>query len=387
VSITPSCLAPDRNEIASRIERVRFEMRALGVTHYVCQSPDNIFYLTNVAIQVHERPFILVLPEHGTPVFLIPKLDQWQIPRRSVGAVEFLHYAEFPAPAGLRWSDKLLSLVQGGVAIGIETVCPQYVANVIPGKRVVADIVDDVRMVKSEFEIARIAYSSQLMSAAHVQLLAMAEPGKSVRETYRLAEDMTRRMLSDNADANVLATRMFAMVQPGKYSHDPHNFYADSTMAFDLGGPHISVIAGRANGYGAEVERTFFLGEIPEAARRPFEVMLGARALAFELCIPGAIMGEVDRKVARFIRARGYGENICHRTGHSFGVTGHEAPFLADGYEHEIKPNMVFSIEPGIYVPAVGGFRFSDTVLVTETGNMALTRAPESAAELTLPVH
>jgi Xaa-Pro dipeptidase len=115
--------------------------------------------------------------------------------------------------------------------------------------------------------------------------------------------------------------------------------------------------------------------------------MLGARALAFELCIPGAIMGEVDRKVARFIRARGYGENICHRTGHSFGVTGHEAPFLADGYEHEIKPNMVFSIEPGIYVPAVGGFRFSDTVLVTETGNMALTRAPESAAELTLPVH
>ena len=67
-------------------------------------------------------------------------------------------------------------------------------------------------------------------------------------------------------------------------------------------------------------------------------------------------------------------------------MTGHEAPFLADGYEHEIRPNMVFSIEPGIYLSGIGGFRFSDTVLVTETGNVALTRAPESLGELTLPV-
>lgn len=387
MSITPSCLAPDRSEIAGRIERVRSEMRKLGVTRYVCQSPDNILYLTDVAIQVHERPFILVVPERGTPVFLIPKLDQWQIPKRSVGELEFLHYSEFPAPVGLRWSDRLLSVVAGGGAIGIETVCPQYVADVLPGKRIVADIVDDIRMVKSEFEIARIAYSGQLMSDAHAKLLAMAEPGKPVSETHRLADEMTRKMLSDNPGANILATRMYALVQPGKYSHDPHNFFADSTMAFARGGPHVTVIAGRANGCGAEVERSFFLGEVPEAAKRPFDVMLGARALAFELCVPGAIMGEVDRKVAAFIRARGYGENMCHRTGHSFGVTGHEAPFLADGYEYEIRPNMLFSIEPGIYLPGIGGFRFSDTVLVTRTGNVSLTRAPESLQELTLPIH
>lgn len=387
MSISPSCLAPDHEEIAGRIERVRSGMRKLGVSHYVCQSPDNILYLTDVAIQVHERPFILVVPERGTPVFLIPRLDQWQIPGRSVGELEFLYYAEFPAPVGSRWSDKLRSLFQAGNSIGIESSCPQYVANVLPGKCMVADAVDDVRMVKSEFEIGRIAYTSRLVSDAHVKLLAMAEPGKSVRETHRLADEMTRKMLSDNPDANVLATSLFAVVQPGKYSHDPHNFFADAAMAFAPGGPHISVIAGRANGYGAEVERTFFLGSVPEAARRPFDAMLGARALAFELCVPGAIMGEVDRKVAAFIRARGYGENLFHRTGHSFGVTGHEAPFLADGYEHEIRPNMVFSIEPGIYLPGVGGFRLSDTVLVTGSGNVALTRAPDSLHELTLAVH
>jgi len=373
--------------MASRIERARSAMRKSGMTHYVCHSPDNILYLTDIAIQVHERPFILVLPERGKPVFLIPKLDQLQIPGRGGGDIEYLYYSEFPAPRGLRWSDKLLSLFESGDSIGVESVCPLYVANALPGKPIVADVVDDIRMVKSEFEIARIAYTGQLVSEAHAKLLAMAAPGKSVMETHRLAEGIAKAMLTDNPKANLLATRMAALVQPPKYSHDPHNFFADAAMEFVVGGPHVTVIAGRANGYGAEVERTFFIGNVPDVAKRPFETMVGARALAFELCVPGAIMGEVDRKVAAFIRAKGYGENLCHRTGHSFGVTGHEAPFLADGYEHEIRPNMVFSIEPGIYLPGIGGFRFSDTVLVTETGNVALTRAPESLEELTLPVH
>lgn len=71
-----------------------------------------------------------------------------------------------------------------------------------------------------------------------------------------------------------------------------------------------------------------------------------------------------------------------HRTGHSFGVTGHEGPFLAISYDHEIEPGMVFSIEPGIYFAGLGGFRHSDTVLVTETGNVCLTTAPDSLDDL-----
>ena len=97
-------------------------------------------------------------------------------------------------------------------------------------------------------------------------------------------------------------------------------------------------------------------------------------------------MSEVDRQVNEVLRAAGYGDNLLHRTGHSFGVTYHERPFLAEGYEHEVKANMVFSIEPGIYLPGIGGFRFSDTVLVTETGNQNLTSAPDTLAEMTLPV-
>ena len=112
--------------------------------------------------------------------------------------------------------------------------------------------------------------------------------------------------------------------------------------------------------------------------------MLDARALAYELLMPGANMSEIDRAVNDLLRDRGHGEHLLHRTGHSFGVTDHEGPFLAEGYEREVVPNMVFSIEPGIYLPGIGGFRFSDTVLVTDQGPVKLTSAPETLQALTL---
>lgn len=111
-----------------------------------------------------------------------------------------------------------------------------------------------------------------------------------------------------------------------------------------------------------------------------------ARALAYELAVPGAVMHDVDAAVNALLRRAGYADNLLHRTGHGFGVTAHEAPFLAEGDMREIRPGMVFSIEPGIYLPGVGGFRHSDTVLITETGNHNMTPCAETLEELTLPV-
>ena len=134
------------------------------------------------------------------------------------------------------------------------------------------------------------------------------------------------------------------------------------------------------------MERTFFLGDVPAKARRPFEVMLEARRLAFELTVPGNVMGEVDRRVNELVRKAGFGEFLLHRTGHGIGVTGHEAPFLADGYERVIEPGMFFTIEPGLYIPGIGGFRHSDTVMTTADANVALTEGPIALDELTLPL-
>ena len=114
--------------------------------------------------------------------------------------------------------------------------------------------------------------------------------------------------------------------------------------------------------------------------------MMKARSLAYELLKPGKIMSEIDKEVKKFITESGYCDNILHRTGHGLGITGHEAPYIAEGYDRALESGMLVSVEPGIYIPGIGGFRHSDTVLITDDGYQILTKAPETLAELTIDI-
>lgn len=132
-----------------------------------------------------------------------------------------------------------------------------------------------------------------------------------------------------------------------------------------------------------EIERTLFLNKVPDHAKKLFEVMMKGRALAYKLAQPGTVLEEIDKQVRQVFIDAGYEKNIIHRTGHGFGITGHEDPFLALGDRRKLAPGMVISIEPGIYFSGQGGYRHSDTVLITENGNLKLTSAPETIEELT----
>lgn len=382
----PTSECPAVQEITSRIERVQLRMQAQGLDYYLCHDPANIFYLTNFSNFVHERPFIVLVPASGNLTFLMPKLEEPHVRTRSVGNIELLHYFEFPAPEGEMWFDRLQDILKPNHRVGVESLCPFAVVEAIPGERVATDIVDDVRMIKSEYEIGRIAYTCELLNQGHKLLLSEARPGQMPILMHKeVSTHLMQKLLMDNPNTNVLNSKFNAACQPPQMSHDPHNF-GDLFATIVEGGPHVTVVQGLANGYGAELERTFFVGHVPEAAKKPFNDMLDARALAYDLAVPGACMSEVDRRVNDLLKSRGYAENLLHRTGHSFGVTDHEAPFLAEGYQHEVQPGMVFSIEPAIYLPGTGGFRFSDTVLITETGNLKLTDAPETLEDLTLDI-
>lgn len=111
-----------------------------------------------------------------------------------------------------------------------------------------------------------------------------------------------------------------------------------------------------------------------------------ARNLCFDLLKPGANLGEVDAAVNGVLRQAGYGAFLLHRTGHSIGVTGHEGPFIAEGYDEVVEEGMIFTIEPGVYLPGIGGFRHSDTVMITADGAVSLTPSPCSLEEMTLKV-
>jgi Xaa-Pro dipeptidase len=384
MTMNAHCNHPDSAELGGRLEKLQSAMADHGLDYYLCHDPANIFYLTNFANYVHERPFILLIPATGEMTFLAPKLEASHVRARAACDLQLLHYFEFPAPPGQGWQARLLDVLGREHRVGVESQCPLAVVDAVPGNSRMIDLVDELRQVKSDYEIARLAYTSKLLSDGHAQLLEAASPGQLPLLLHKeVSGALMQRLLTDNPNSNVLNSKFNAVVQPPSLSHDPHNF-TDLFCTLEQGGPHVSIVQGLANGYGAEIERTWFINEIPEAARAPFTDMLEARALAAELAIPGASMSEVDRRVNELLQAKGYGGNLLHRTGHSFGVTDHEGPFLAEGYEREILPGMVFSIEPGIYLEGVGGFRFSDTVLVTADGNTRLTRGPETLEECLL---
>lgn len=379
--------APSLDELNRRLCLVQNSMQATGLTHLVLVDPDSIFWLTNFANFIHERPFILVLSTAGEMQFVVPKLEIPHIKKRCIAPIRLVSYFEFPAPAGEQWSDALSALFDGSESVGIEHNCPRFVQDALIGDCIVTDIVEEARFIKSDYEVARIKYGCRIATERMRSLLKTAKPGKSALSVHSKVNKLsTLKLLLDNPDTNMLCTRMAGVVQPPSISHDPHNFTSVFDLGMAAGGPNISIVAGTMNGYGAEVERTFFLGTVPDAAREPYSVMMQARALAFKMCRPGTSMHDLDLAVNTLIREAGYGENLLHRTGHGIGVTGHEGPFLAEGFHQEIKSGMVFTIEPGIYVDGVGGFRHSDTVLVTETGCESLTPLPDGLEDMTLPI-
>jgi hypothetical protein len=149
-------------------------------------------------------------------------------------------------------------------------------------------------------------------------------------------------------------------------------------------GPHIALSFMRVNGYGAECERTYFVASPTSEMRKMFNTMQEARQRGLKLIKPGVSCAQIDQEVIGFLRQEGLAEYLLHRTGHGFGLGNHEGPWVAEGSEDILEENMLISIEPGIYVPDLGAFRHSDTLLVTEDGYENLTPYPDDLNSLTI---
>ena len=128
-----------------------------------------------------------------------------------------------------------------------------------------------------------------------------------------------------------------------------------------------------------------FVGEPTAEQERMFAHMVALQDLAFAAIRPGAPCSEVDGAVRAYFEQHDLWSYWRHHTGHAIGLRYHEGPFLDSGDHTEIRPGMVFTVEPGLYSPELGGFRHSDTVLVTEDGVEILTYYPRDLASLLIP--
>jgi Xaa-Pro dipeptidase len=384
LSISPITVPPSQEELGLRLNKVRSMMLREALDIYVAAHTDNVYYLTNFAYMPMERPFFLIIPVEGRPILVVPLLEVSHAEQRVLIDVGYSTYYEYPAPTGKRYSDALVRLIGPDKRVGIESSLSIALKQTIPGTVIATDLIDEARLVKTDYEIGRIAYACSVVDLGMKKVLELSKPGAQVATLYGEGNrEMTLKTLFEIPDSNILMCRFAAGVWPGALSAQPHSVPGLSD-ALKAGGPNVAIITAQANGYSAEVERTYFIGHVPDDARALFDLMMEARQKAYDLVRPGVRAEDVDRQVLQVIKDAGYENDILHRTGHGFGITGHEPPWVALGSDHVLEKNMVISIEPAVYIPGLGGFRHSDTVLITDEGCVPLTQSPDSLESLVL---
>lgn len=389
-----------RDEYEARVGRVRQILRERELDGLVLFHSVRLTYLTGFFHQRTERPMALVVPLDGPLGALVPRLEREHVAAYPAIA-RVRDYPEYPTGgtkhpmAHLR--DLLTDLGLGGKRLGydndgyhdINSYDGPALSAIHDGPTAPArDIVDDLRTVKSEAELRLMRASATWGNLAHRLMHDRLAPGRSEIEVSLEASLEASRMLLAALGPTYRATGFVAqpataVVQAGANTALPHPL----SRGGGLRRGDVLVTFGDADvgGYHTELERTMLLGEPTLAFVRHFELMLQLQQAGFDALRPGRRLADAEADVARAFRDLGVADLQRHHTGHGLGLEGHEAPFIDLGDERVIREGMVFSVEPGLYVPGLAGFRHSDTVVVTAGGVERLTYYPRDLDSLVVP--
>jgi Xaa-Pro aminopeptidase len=249
-------------------------------------------------------------------------------------------------------------------------------------------IIESLRRVKSATELECIQLSCDWAVRAHRRMQAAIQTGKTEMEIYTPAAnetlfEMVREMPGWRPRGGD-DTGLTAMFVAGRSTAMPHGFVKGHGI--QVGDVLVSGAAANIDGYRCELERTMVVGEPSPEQTRAFDAMLALQARAIEVMAPGVPAGEVELATVRLAEELGVAENLRHHVGHSIGLEGHEAPFLDRGDDAVLEPGMVFTVEPGVYLKGLGGFRHSDTVVITADGCRVMTDYPRLLKDLIIPV-
>ncbi len=383
----------ERPELDDRRKRIlTLAAERGGKDGVVLFDPRHIFYTTNFGFIPTERPAALVLRANGNAVLLVPSLEREHAEHMAY-VDEVRPYFEYP---GTRHPmEHLKDIVWGGAYAADANGYGRRMGYVGPALsdvtgRAVANVADDLRLlmqVKSSAEVALIRASCDWGHLAHSRLERYSRAGAaeyevavraSLEATVAMVDTLGQQYARDNPFP--LEAHAGFRGQVGANSAIPHATTIHAIMR--VGDTLVTGAAGRVWGYNSELERTMFVGEPSADQRRYFDAMLVAQDAAFAAIRPGRPVSDVDNAAQAVFRDAGVAEYVRHHTGHSIGMDGHESPFFDAGDPTVMRPGMVFSVEPGIYVPGLGGFRHSDTVVVTDSGHERLSLYPRDLESL-----
>ena len=364
-----------------RVERLQKYIGEQGLDAMLITSKDAVFYLSGASYDPVERPFIIILRPEGVPSLVVPRLE-YEHMMKVEGFGEIHWYFEYPSIDGQNWYDYVNKDIGKGAVIGIEPSMPSVYRECLKAKKtVIVDYIDTMRLVKDASEINAIRLACKWTDYGMKMLHEGLYRGESVIEATMHARNIQTGVVK-TTDFNYMTSSFLTAAWPAPKSAQPHSLPDLGSRMGD--GPIVLMSFNRVNGYASENERSVFLGEPSDRDRRLFDQMMKAREIALSMVKPGTRCADIDLATQDYFKSLGYEDAIRHRTGHGIGLGNHEAPFLSAGGDHVLEENMVISIEPALYFDDIGGFRHSDTVLVTKTGYEIMTHYPVDLDSLTV---
>ena len=395
--LTAIAITPEEHR--ARCDALLERAQTAGLSGVVLFDPTYVLYYTGFAFVPTERPIAFVLAGDGTRALVVPRLEVEHAESRStLDRVE--HYLEYPGDP--RADDVLrTTLADLGLAgtIGADQDGYPWILGYrgpslsdLSGAEVVrvAEEIEAQLAIKSDAEIALIRESVRWGNLAHRLLQRYTRVGATETEVSQRASDEATFAMLDAIGEIYRAQSAFSSGahagyrgQIGRNSATPHALAGN--LVFQAGDVLVTGASAPVWGYLSELERTMFVGEPSREQERMFAHMVELQDISFAAIRPGAACSDVDKAARAYYDAHDLWPHWRHHTGHAIGLRYHEGPFLDSGDHTEIRPGMVFTVEPGLYSPELGGYRHSDTVVVTESGIEIMTYYPRDLASLVIP--
>jgi Xaa-Pro aminopeptidase len=384
-------------ELAHRRSRLLEHAQAHGAPGFVLFEPDYLRYFTGFWFLSNERPIVYAESTGGESAIFVPEFEV----ERTRAEAAFERIEPYPEYPGHEHPMRILARVLADLGIGGTIAADRdgYPGILgysgpplshVTGATVVdvAGAIERMLVRKSPAEVELIRESGRWCAHGHRLLQEYTRVGATEAQvSLRAQHETTLAMLAEGGPRGLLGSGDGAKAgyrgQIGKRSAWAHAVAHD--IEFAAGDVLVTETGAPVWGYKAELERAMVVGPPSDRVKHLFEHMLAAREVAFGALRPGATCADVDGAVLRYFEEHGLLGYWRQHTGHGTGLRDHEAPFLDVGDGTGLEPGMVFTIEPGLYDPDVGGFRHSDTVVVTDDGHELLTDYPADLESLTLP--
>lgn len=351
-------------EFQSRIDKACAALKSNGLDALYINAGTNLYYFTNTQWKPSERLVGALLFADGTLKYVVPEFEIGTFNEFIGVPGALIRWAEHESPV-----DKIAETVEDGLKLAIDDSTRfTNVSHFQEHKKFqissAEELIRDIRMIKSEAEIAHIQYPMDLTMQVHKATAKIIKPGITTAEVVDFIHKAHQKL-------GIAAGSYFCIVLFGKDSSFPHGVKTPKVLEEN---DMVLVDTGtQFNGYISDITRTYIYGDPTEKQKEIWNNEKSAQLAAFKAAQLGKPCGYIDDEVRVQLEKDGLGPDydlpgLPHRTGHGIGLEIHEHPFILRGNEIPIQAGMTFSIEPMIVVENEFGVRLEDHVYMTEDG-------------------